>query len=426
MKWKNRIHILILMAAAAAATALPQEAEAQDTTMINALDYSMQKRYRPENDPFANEKFTDNTYLGIHAGLFGLLPREENIYSSGLSFKITGGKWLNEYNALRLSLTYGQYMRNRDRTAFYVPGLEIAHMFNLSSYLGGYKARRLVEFSTVEGIYAGAPVSEGKAEFSGGVMLGINAAVKLSDRTDFFIEPYASILTDGIDHYSNWHKYDFLYGASFGINVNFNSSKSSFKPRAGSQYRNDSWFLSVSAGPQFQYSATVKNKIGIMNALGPHAAVSCGFWMHNVLALQMGLFYGSDIWIRDIYENTFRTHYCGARVELRFDPLAYIPGWDEKSLFSLPLSFGPEIGYMYKEEKYGHADDVYIGLTCAARLQVRLTSRLSLFLESRFSMVPYHIDFESYEVGSYMRKTYFDAPVNLNLGFEFRIPVRTL
>ena len=97
------------MAAAAAATALPQEAEAQDTTMINALDYSMQKRYRPENDPFANEKFTDNTYLGIHAGLFGLLPREENIYSSGLSFKITGGKWLNEYNALRLSLTYGQY-----------------------------------------------------------------------------------------------------------------------------------------------------------------------------------------------------------------------------------------------------------------------------------------------------------------------------
>lgn len=30
---------------------------------------------------------------------------------------------------------------------------------------------------------------------------------------------------------------------------------------------------------------------------------------------------------------------------------------------------------------------------------------------------------ESYDVGSYMRKTYYDTPVNLNLGFEFNIPV---
>lgn len=423
MKCRNKIYVLVL-AMAVVVTALPQNLAAQDTTMINALDYSMQKRYRPENDPFVNEKFTDNTYLGVQAGVFGLAPREENVYSSGLSFKISGGKWLNKYNNLRLSLSYGQYMRNRDRAGFYTGGLEFAHMFDLSSYFGDYKVRRIVDISTVEGISVWMPVSERKVGFSAGMMLGLNASVRLSDRTDFFIEPYASILTDGIDHFSNWHKYDLMYGASFGINVNFNSSKSSYRPDAGSQYRKSSWFLSVIGGPQFQHSAIVRDEIGVFKSLGPHVAVSSGFWMLDVLAFQMGLFYGSDIWVKDIYENTFRTHYAGARLELRFDPLAFIPDWDEKSRFSLPLIFGPEIGYMYKEEKYGQIQDFYIGLTCAARLQLRAAAGFFLFLEPRFSVVPYNVDFESYDVGSYMRKTYYDAPISLSLGLEFKIPVR--
>lgn len=423
MMWRNRIYVLVL-AAAVMAVVSPRNLTAQDSTMINALDYSMQKRYRPENEPFVNDKFADNTYVGIHAGIFGLSPREGNVYSSGLSFKVSGGKWLNEYNILRVSLFYGQYVRNRDRAWFHMPGLEFAHMFNLSSYFGGYKVRRLVEISTVEGISVGVPVSGRKVGFSAGLMLGLNATVRLSDRTDFFIEPYASIQTDGIDHFSNWHKYDFLYGASFGVNVNFNSSKSSFRPAARSMHRKDTWFMSASVGPQFQYSDIVKDQIGILRALGPNVAVSCGFWMHDVLALQMGLFYGSDIWIKDFYGNAFWTHYAGARVELRFDPLAYIPDWDEKSVFSLPLSFGPEIGYMYKDEKYGQAEDFYIGLTCAARLQFRIAAGLSIYLEPRFSLVPYHVDFESYDADSYMRNSYYDAPVNLSLGLEFKIPAR--
>ena len=82
MMWRNRIYVLVL-AAAVMAVVSPRNLTAQDSTMINALDYSMQKRYRPENEPFVNDKFADNTYVGIHAGIFGLSPREGNVYSSG-------------------------------------------------------------------------------------------------------------------------------------------------------------------------------------------------------------------------------------------------------------------------------------------------------------------------------------------------------
>ena len=40
-----------------------QSAQEIDTTSFNALEYSMQKRYRPQNEAFVSNTFMDNTFI---------------------------------------------------------------------------------------------------------------------------------------------------------------------------------------------------------------------------------------------------------------------------------------------------------------------------------------------------------------------------
>ena len=42
-----------------------QSAQEIDTTSFNALEYSMQKRYRPQNEAFVANTFMDNTFIRL-------------------------------------------------------------------------------------------------------------------------------------------------------------------------------------------------------------------------------------------------------------------------------------------------------------------------------------------------------------------------
>ena len=175
-------------------------------------------------------------------------------------------------------------------------------------------------------------------------------------------------------------------------------------------------------GPQMQNSELVVKEMGIFNSIGPHFGITAGRWLNDFFALQASGFYSSDKWIRDIDGQLKDSRYIGLRVEGRFDPLMMIPGWKEKSGISVPVLFGPEAGYMHKDDRSMKIDKVYLGLTAAFQLRYKILDFLSLYLEPRFSIVPYYLDFHTnYLDESGVRKTYYDGLVNVNFGIEIDI-----
>lgn len=415
--------LLPVFSAGVSARETAAETGQQEDTVkqFNALDYSLQRRYRPKNDPFVNEKFMDNTFIGIQGGLMDMLNRGETEFGYGPSAALHFGKWINEYNALRVSFSWNRFTRKRDIYDFHVASAGISHMFNISSYLGGYRKSRFFELSTVEGLMYNCSIGETDVRHAIGVNVGLNFNMRLSDAVDLYLEPGIILHTDAIDHSGamNWHHYDLEYGIAAGLNVNI---RSEVRHAAPPRERNGSTYLAVAAGPQMQNSDLVVNEIGIFNALGPHAYLTVGNWVTDYFAMQASAFYSTDKWIKDIDGSLRASRYLGFRVEGRFDPLMMIPGWEEKSGFSVPVLFGAECGYLYKDDRSREIGKMYLGPTAALQFRYRILDFLALYIEPRFSLAPYYIDFESdYLSSGGLRETYYDGLVNLNFGIEINI-----
>ena len=75
------IYVLIVLACVSCLDVMAQKdnTAVNDTVegkkFFNALDYSMQKRYRNKNIGFTNEKCADNSFLDIKFGVEGLEHR---------------------------------------------------------------------------------------------------------------------------------------------------------------------------------------------------------------------------------------------------------------------------------------------------------------------------------------------------------------
>ena len=70
MRTGNRI---IFAAMALFLLPLAMSAQEIDTTSFNALEYSMQKRYRPQNEAFVANTFMDNTFIRGGVGTLSLI-----------------------------------------------------------------------------------------------------------------------------------------------------------------------------------------------------------------------------------------------------------------------------------------------------------------------------------------------------------------
>ena len=109
-----------------------------DTTIIskgfNALNYRLQKRYRPKDEPFINSSFLDNFYLKTSFGAFQLAQRDYSSFSWGGIGGIEIGKLFNRYNSISLGLSGLNFRRNVDGSKVSSIGLEALHYFDISSY----------------------------------------------------------------------------------------------------------------------------------------------------------------------------------------------------------------------------------------------------------------------------------------------------
>lgn len=192
---------------------------------FNALQYSLQKRYRPmDKTAFARKYHFDNSYIHIGYGM-------ENVAYNAVSYDwlknvhIGYGKRFSKYNSIIANLSAGA-MRNRiSNVMASFNELEVLHSFHMTSMLHGYFDGRIFEVSTLEGLGVDVLHDDDEWRFNGNIMLGLDLKLRLSKTLSFFVDPYFKVYTDGIngDLADNWRGYDFGYGFSTGLRINLTS-----------------------------------------------------------------------------------------------------------------------------------------------------------------------------------------------------------
>lgn len=394
---------------------------------FNAMNYTMQKRNRPKGIPFVSHRFSDNSHMIVGLGANLLYPRAGYHYSFGQSATLGYGKWFNAYNEVKLTLNASTFTRKEDNARFYIGGFYASHMFNFISYLGGHDPRRPFEISTVEGIGYNLSYLEGGLGHSFGAHLGLNFEIAFSQYADLFIEPLVTIYTDQIDisRDLNWHKYDLGFSASVGVNIKFDSGRRSriltAKDEAAKtgKSRAEGLFVTLMTGGQFQNSTIVHSEIGLLNSIGQHTGLSVGKWFGRFFALRGTAFFANDKW--NLHEEIYYpARYMGLRAEAMVDLIGLFSRKKDR-WFSLPLIAGPEVGYMNKEDyKDNDLHRYYIGVTAGCSFRFLVAKHLEMFLEPKFSMVPYSIASDTYIDNTKKTTDYFDGLVSLSFGLGYK------
>ncbi|MGM9787167.1 MAG: hypothetical protein ACI3ZS_10090 [Candidatus Cryptobacteroides sp.] len=376
----------------------------------DATRYSMMKRFRPKNQEFISGKFMDNTFISINARSMKLATAD---YSFGMLGGLSFGKWFNPFCAVRLSANAGTWTDNFNGSPINGGEITADYLFNLVSYLDGYRLDRFCELSILAGLgYAGAGYKGhwGNA-FTGHV--GLNLALRIFPGVDFFIEPRAALYSNGmaLSHAGNWRAWLASFQGDFGFTYNIGTAKR-MEPRPYP------WFVSLSGGLQVQNSMIVRDNLGALSALGMHYVLSGGKFFTRYFALRASLSYGRSKWVEYKGYLPYFTDYYSLRFEGLVDFVSLISKRDD-NLVAASLLFGPEMGYMHKADIKDDVNRTYIGLSGAVQVRFRLWEGLGIFLEPRFCIVPYSAVANTETILNDYRN-YYDGLICLNLGLEYR------
>lgn len=394
---------------------------------FNAMNYSMQKRNRPKGQPFVSDRFSDNSYMMLGAGVKTLYPRAGYHYSLGQMMTLGYGKWLNAYNALEFKVIGSTFTRKENNGRFLTGEAYFSHKFNFIGYLGGYNPKRPFEITTVEGLGYNISYFNESLTHAFGAHLGLNFEFAFSEHMDLYIEPLATFYTDAVDHSGdlNWHKYDLGFSASVGLNFKFDSSRririlieKDEAAKAGKS-RAEGLFVTLMTGGQFQNSELVHQNVGLISSIGQHTGLSVGRWFNRIFALRGTAFFSNNKWnIHD--EIVYPARYMGMRAEAMVDLIGLFSK-KENRWFSLPVMAGPEIGFMNKMDyNDNNLNRYYIGVAAGMQVRFLIAKHLDMFLEPKFSLVPYSIASDTYIDNTKKTTDYFDGLVSLSFGLGYK------
>lgn len=392
---------------------------------FNALTYSLQKRYRPEGERFQNRRFTDNMYITLFGGIEKLSNRGLYNFEAGPSFGASVGKFFNPHNTIRGTFIGGYFDRPYGKSSLTQVGIQIDHLFNLSSYIAGFNPKRVFEVSTVEGLGYHLSFMDKQTRNAGELHLGLQLKIHPSSRMDIILEPRATFYTDKIDHSlgNNWHKYDLGYGALLGINYRF--TPSGFNNDSKFIFANNSFaentFLNVSTGIQIPGSYENIKDIGLAKTIGPHINLSIGKWFMPLFGLRLSCYSSFDKWkSKNRKGEYYLTAYGGGRLEALINILSFFNTNDQESKFGLTAMIGAEIGKMYKETEppLRKIRRSYAGITGGIQAKYNINNNLAVFIEPRFSQIPYSLNVQKENSVIIDEYNYKDCVYNVNIGIE--------
>ena len=373
--------------------------------------------------PFTNKPFMANTFASAHVKTTKLLSED---YSFGLMGGVSFGKWLQEDHAVRLDYSIGKWQDNFDGSPIQAMNLDASYLFNLTSYVGGYRTNRLAEVMIVSGIGYANSFHKSALTHAFSAHFGANLNLRLFKGIDMFIEPMAALYTNGmaVSYAGNWRTWLTAFQTNFGLTYNIQPSKSPQSPNLIGQ--SEGWYVSMFGGPHYQNSNLVYNHVGLGTSLGIHMAVGIGKYYTDFFAVRYSGAFSRGTWV--VYGNDeFPCNYFVARAEGIIDFYSLLKKHEKgkRPMFAASLVLGPEIGYMHKVDhelndysKKMAIGATYLGLAGGVQVKMRPTRRLALFVEPRFSLIPYEAPYyDERSLNDY--RNYFDGIFNFNFGIEY-------
>lgn len=194
-----------------------QSAQEIDTTSFNALEYSMQKRYRPQNEAFVSNTFMDNTFIRGGIGTCGLFRNSISGYSSGPCVSFSVGKMFTPLNAVSIDGTFSEFRRSADGVRVWRAGVGVSHHFDWTSYFFGYSHSRVFNISSIEGAEVGLVRTSGTYSAALMVNFGIDFRARIAHETDLFFTPRLMLGNDRMDGTSSPDRCHLGYGFNFGV-----------------------------------------------------------------------------------------------------------------------------------------------------------------------------------------------------------------
>jgi len=423
---------------------------------FNALEYSMQRRYRPTDEVLFHK--ADSTYVfGDGRNGYGFLGFgiEKDFYfgdkgsTVARGFNVEAGGRFHMYHSWRVDLSAVQFYRISDYRSFLKGGLSAEHNFFVISYLKGFNRLRPFDIYTVGGI--GSDVFFGSSEcgnnFSGlgsitvspFLKFGLGFQFKFGERTSFVISPQYQlyparfVVLDNGDGNIDARSYLSAFNLKGGLQIDLGDCFDGIRTR---EMRTEDFsaldnpiFISLQGGLQFRNGPAVRDAENFLGTLKECASISAGKWMYSYLAVRGSLYYGRDVWKQaSSGENRFCQN--GAmRAELMLDPFGFRKESRKDVRFSMPLICGLETGMMLKNDSKSDIDRAYIGFSTGLQFKYAFASRddrnrsgrCSIFLEPHCSFVPY--TFNSIEDNKFSSHStnYLDTVISLSLGLEISL-----
>lgn len=268
---------------------------------------------------FTSNPFMANTFASLRYTTVKLMSKD---YGFGLMGGASFGKWLHEDHAVRLTYSIGKWQDNRDGKPITGHELNASYMFNLSSYVGGYRTNRFCELMVVSGLGLGSATRTGSSGAAFSAHVGANVRLRLFKNIDFFVEPLANIYTNGIavSKAGNWRSWMSSFQTTCGLSYNFMQSPSG--DSRALKGRDDGWFISLEAGPHFQNSRHVYDLLK-SKATGVHIGLGLGKYYTDYFAMRYSATFARGGWI--VYHGIeYPSNYFALRIEGMLDLVALV------------------------------------------------------------------------------------------------------
>lgn len=362
----------------------------------SAMDFSLEKRYRPQNEEFT-KRWYDHMFLEGGMGFLGMAASFEDYKLNTVTSMHFGiGKTFGKYHTVRLSLAGGTGYEEYSKKRFYMAHGKADYLFNMTAFSRGYDPARHFEVSLLLG--GGAMYTKLQnmskrvsPEFHGGLQFKFVAG----PYGHFIVEPYAGITQDKMDASSdkNWRRYDIFYGVNLGIVHNLTNN---YAPRQrADSLRRAPWFVEASMGP---VAASRKgmpiSTLPAKETVGLQMSWAVGKWLSPAIGLKFSAFMASNrmSWEKagkDRMTNDYTT-YCGGNLEAMFNPFGF------SRRFSWDAPFG---AYLLGGLGYGsinitgagrfHKTVSFESVSVGAHLFASIDKDLQFFVEPRYARYQY-------------------------------------
>ena len=363
---------------------------------FDPVDYLLPDRYVALGDSFETRKLGTRLFVGVHTGARLVVPRGGMKLKASMPADFFVGYRFSRLHALRLTGSHITYDVDARDGSVEQWGADLDYMFDLTSYLYGYKRRRVLGLAAVLGAGYVHSTYKDKSEHVLKGQLGLNMYVNLSRNVRLFAEPFFALASDNIDHsgQENVANYDMQYGLKAGLSVNFDTMNGYY---GSDVVYTKGFFYEVAQGLSFFNS----KDLGLLKTMGTGYRVSVGRWFDPIVGLRLSASGQEYYWSHEVtaptavspsYDNLYKGRMLSLRLEGLVNPLNFGPRWRQvRHPFDFVVSVGGEYGWLSKNiprTKDG-LKCLYAGFTGGMQLLYNMDKETAFFIEPRMTLATF-------------------------------------